>query len=292
MLFRSADNVELREGKFNHFAQFDIISGKLLPDGKYQRPTVALLCNFPPPTADKPSLLTHQDVETLFHEFGHCLHSIVTRAKYGRFAGTHVPGDFVEAPSQMLQNWVWDKKVLDTFAADYRDPSKKIPADIVKKMNDAKLANAGVFYRRQFAFASLDLALHDPHPEDMPYDCIAISNPILEKVFLPIDPSTTFVSYFGHLNGYDAGYYGYAWADAIAADLATVFEKAKDGYLDKQAGLKLRREIYEPGDSREVNISIEKFLGRKQSIEPFLKKIGVKADNKKKAPAGPSQESR
>src|SRR5262245_21583647 len=93
-----------REGKFNHFAQFEIISGKLLPDGKYQRPTVALLCNFSPPTADKPSLMTHQEVETLFHEFGHALHSIVTRAKYGRFAGTHVPGDFVEAPSQMLQN--------------------------------------------------------------------------------------------------------------------------------------------------------------------------------------------
>jgi thimet oligopeptidase len=284
-----------REGKFNHFAQFDIISGKLLPNGKYQRPTVALLCNFPPSVGDAPSLMTHQEVEVLFHEFGHALHSIVTRAKYGRFAGSHVPGDFVEAPSQMLQNWVWDKKVLDTFAADYRDPSKKIPADIVKKLNDAKLANAGVYYRRQFAFASLDLALHDPHPEDMPYDSVAISNPILEKVFLPIDPSTTFVSYFGHLNGYDAGYYGYAWADAIAADMATVFEKAKDGYLDKQAGMKLRREIYEPGDSRDVNESIERFLGRKQSIEPFLRKIGigtqekhVGAQLKKKAPAGTS----
>lgn len=281
-----------REGKFNHFAEFEIVGGKLLPDGKYQRPTVALLCNFPPANGDTPSLMTHQDVETLFHEFGHCLHTIVTRAKYGRFAGTHVPGDFVEAPSQMLQNWVWDKKVLDTFAADYKDPSKKIPAEIVKKMNDAKLANAGVFYRRQFAFASLDLALHDPHPEDMPYDCVAISNPILEKVFLPIDPGTTFVSYFGHLNGYDAGYYGYAWADAIAADMATVFEKAKDGYLDKQAGMKLRREIYEPGDSREVNVSIEKFLGRKQSVQPFLKKIGIGPQETKKAPAGPSHEGR
>jgi thimet oligopeptidase len=281
-----------REGKFNHFAQFDIISGKLLPNGKYQRPTVALLCNFPPATGDAPSLMTHQDVETLFHEFGHALHSIVTRAKYGRFAGTHVPGDFVEAPSQMLQNWVWDKKVLDTFAADYRDPSKKIPADIIKKLNDTKLANAGVLYRRQFAFASLDLALHDPHPEEMPYDSVAISNPILEKVFLPIDPSTTFVSYFGHLNGYDAGYYGYAWADAIAADMATVFEKAREGYLDKQAGMKLRREIYEPGDSRDINESIEKFLGRKQSIEPFLKKIGIGAQDKKKAAPGPSPQSR
>jgi len=281
-----------REGKFNHFAQFEIIGGKLLSDGKYQRPTVALLCNFPPATADKPSLLTHTDVETLFHEFGHALHSIVTRAKYGRFSGTHVPGDFVEAPSQMLQNWVWDKRVLDTFAADYRDPSKKIPAEIIKKMNDTKLANAGVFYRRQFAFASLDLALHDQHPEDDSYDSVAISNPILEKVFLPIDPSTTFVAYFGHLNGYDAGYYGYAWADAIAADMATVFENAKDGYLDKQAGLRLRREIYEPGDSRDVNISIEKFLGRKQSIQPFLKKIGIGPQDKQKAPTGPSQEGR
>src|SRR5216110_2445696 len=264
-----------REGKFNHFAEFEIVGGKLLPDGKYQRPTVTLLCNFPPPSADKPSLMTHQDVETLFHEFGHALHSIVTRAKYGRFAGTHVPGDFVEAPSQMLQNWVWDKKVLDMFAADYRDPSKKIPAEIIKKMNDAKLANAGVLYRRQFAFASLDLELHNQHPEEMPFDCVAISNPILEKVFLPIDPSTTFVSYFGHLNGYDAGYYGYAWADAIAADMATVFEKAKDGYLDKQAGMRLRNEIYAMGDSRDVNDSIEKFLGRKQSVQPFLKKIGI-----------------
>ncbi len=281
-----------REGKFNHFAEFEILGGKLLPDGKYQRPTVALLCNFPPASADKPSLMTHSDVETLFHEFGHALHSITTRAKYGRFAGTHVPGDFVEAPSQMLQNWVWDKKVLDTFAADYRDPSKKIPAELIKKMNDAKLATAGVFYRRQFAFASLDLALHDQHPENDSYDCVAISNPILEKVFLPIDPSTTFVSYFGHLNGYDAGYYGYAWADAIAADMATVFERARDGYLDKQAGLRLRHEIYEPGDSRDVTMSIEKFLGRKQSVQPFLKKIGIGPQEKKKAPAGPRQENR
>src|ERR1051326_1967934 len=281
-----------REGKFNHFAQFDIISGKLLPNGKYQRPTVALLCNFPPANGDAPSLMTHQDVETLFHEFGHALHSIVTRAKYGRFAGTHVPGDFVEAPSPMLQKFVlWEKEVV-TFAADYRDPPKKIPAELVKKLNDAKRATAGVFFRRQFAFAALDLAMHDAHPEGAQWDCVDISNPILEKVFLPIDPSTTFVTYFGHMNGYDAGYYGYAWADAIAADMATVFEKAPQGYLDKQAGMKLRKEIYEQGDGRDVAMSIEKFLGRKQSVEPFLKKIGVKAgDNKKKAPAGPSKEA-
>src|SRR5205085_1259021 len=269
-----------REGKFNHFAEFEIIGGKLLADGKYQRPTVALLCNFPPPNTDGQSLLTHTDVETLFHEFGHALHTIVTRAKFSRFAGTNVPGDFVEAPSQMLQNWVWEKSVLDTFAADYRDPSKKIPAEQIEKMKEAKLATVATYYRRQFSMASLDLALHAPHPEDQPYDCVATSNPILEKVFLPIAPETTFVSYFGHLNGYDAGYYGYAWADAIAADMATVFEWAKDGYLDKQAGLRLRHEIYEPGDSRDITQSIEKFLARKQSVQPFLKKIGINGTTK------------
>ncbi|MFN2509168.1 MAG: M3 family metallopeptidase [Chthoniobacterales bacterium] len=160
-----------REGKYNHFAQFGIIEGKALSEERYQRPTVALLCNFPPPSPGKPSLLSHSEVETLFHEFGHVMHSILTRADYARFAGTNVPRDFVEAPSQMLQNWVWDKKVLDTFAADYRDPAKKIPAETITRMSEARLATEGMRYRRQFAFASLDLALHGPHREDEPYDC-------------------------------------------------------------------------------------------------------------------------
>jgi len=278
-----------RDGKFNHFAEFDIIGGKLRPNEKYQRPTVALLCNFPPPSEGKPSLLSHSDVETLFHESGHALHSIVTEAEYGRFAGTNVPRDFVEAPSQMLQNWVWNKKVLDTFAADYRAPSKKIPAETIAKMKEAKLATVGVTYRRQFAFADLDLELHDVHPAGQSYDCVKVSNEVLQKVFLPIDPDTAFVAYFGHLAGYDAGYYGYAWADAIAVDMATVFEAAKNGFLDKDAGLRLRREIYEPGNSREIEVSIEKFLGRKRSIQPFLKTLGL--GDEKKAKGGPSKEN-
>jgi thimet oligopeptidase len=266
-----------REGKYNHFAQFGIIEGKLLPDGRYQRPTVALICNFPPPSADKPSLLEHEDVETLFHEFGHALHSILTRAKYSRFAGTSVPRDFVEAPSQMLENWVWDKKVLDSFAADYRDPSKKIPPELIAKMKEAKLATAATFYRRQLSFGILDMALHTDVKDGGGQDCVKISNAILSDVFLPVPEDTAFVAYFGHLMGYDAGYYGYAWADAIAADMATVFEHSPNGYFDAKTGRRLRDEVYAPGDSRDVTDSVEKFLGRKQSIEPFLKKIGVTA---------------
>jgi len=123
-----------RAGKYNHFANFSIIDGKRLEDGRYQRPTTSLICNFPPPAKDGPSLMTHDDVTTIFHEFGHAMHAILTQAKYVRFAGTNVPQDFVEAPSQMLEYFTWDKKVLDNFAADYRDPSKKIPPEILTQL--------------------------------------------------------------------------------------------------------------------------------------------------------------
>jgi thimet oligopeptidase len=264
-----------REGKYNHFAQFGIIEGKLLPDGKYQRPTCALICNFPSPTSDHPSLMSHDDVETIFHEFGHAMHTILARAKYSRFSGTSVPRDFVEAPSQMLENWPWDKKVLDSFAADYRDPSKKIPAEILAKLKEARLATEGTRYERQLSFGLMDLTLHTQIHDDNAQEAVKLSNRVLSDAFLPVPEDTAFVAYFGHLMGYGAGYYGYAWADAIAADMATVFEKLPDGYFDKEAGMRLRKEIYEPGDSRDVNISIEKFLGRPRSIEPFLKKVGI-----------------
>jgi thimet oligopeptidase len=268
-----------REGKYNHFAQFGMIDGKLLPSGKYQRPTVGLICNFPSPTPDHPSLLAHSDVETLFHEFGHAMHSILTRAKYVRFSGTSVPRDFVEAPSQMLENWVWDKKVLDSFAADYRDPSKKIPEDILAKLKEARLATEGTRYRRQLAFGIMDLALHTQIHATNAQETLALSNEKLGDVFLPMIPDTAFVAYFGHIIGYSAGYYGYAWADAISADMATAFEKAPDGFFDKEVGMRLRKEIYEPGDSRDVNVSIEKFLGRPRSLDPFLKQIGINTSN-------------
>lgn len=264
-----------REGKYNHFAQFGIVDGKRLDNGLYRRPVVAMICNFPPAEEGKPSLLSHNEVETLFHEFGHVLHSVLTRAHYARFAGTSVPRDFVEAPSQMLENWCWDKTVLDRFAADYRDSQKKIPAEILEQMEAAKKATIATFYRRQLAFGMLDLQLHSEVRAGAGTDVIAMSNDTLSEVFLNVPEGSSFVTYFGHLMGYDAGYYGYAWSDAISADMATVFEHAPDRYLDKDAGMRLRREIYEPGGSRDVDISIEKFLGRERSLKPFLDELGV-----------------
>src|SRR5205814_8655885 len=139
--------------------------------------------------------LPRGDVETLFHAFAHAMHSIMTRAHSSRFGGTSVPRDFVEAPSQMLENWVWDKKVLDSFAADYRDPSKKIPAAILDKLKEARMATEGTRYRRQLSFGMMDMALHTQIHDNNAKEALPLSNKILSEVFLPMVPDTAFVAY-------------------------------------------------------------------------------------------------
>ena len=204
------------------------------------------------------------------------MHTILTRAETVRFSGTAVPSDFVEAPSQMLENWVYDKSVLDTFAADYCDPSKKVPGETLSKMRAAKLATMGNHYRRQISFGTLDLMLHGENVPSSAKELQEMSNRILSEAHLPVPENSAFLAYFGHLaGGYDAGYYGYAWADAISADMATVFEKSAKGFWDEAAGRRLRDDIYAPGGSRDVTVSIEKFLGRSSSQKPFLKSIGI-----------------
>jgi thimet oligopeptidase len=264
-----------RDGKYNHFAVFGIVEGKRMEDGRYQRPTVAMVCNFPPPQPNKPSLMAHDEVVTLFHEFGHVMHGMLTRAQYARFSGSNVERDFVEAPSQMLENWAWDKRVLDTFAADYRDSSRKIPGEILDQLRAAELATKGTWYRRQLSFGLLDLALHTQVREGSGMDPIELSNRILSDTLLPVPEGSSFVTFFGHLMHYDAGYYGYAWADVIAADMASVFEAAPGGYFDVATGMRLRNEVYAVGSSRLPDVSIERFLGRAQSNEAFLQKTGL-----------------
>ena len=267
-----------RPGKYNHFATFSGIDGKLLANGKYQRPTAELICNFPPASPNAPSLLDHQEVTTIFHEFGHAMHAILTTVDYANFSGLNVPQDFVEAPSQMLEYFTWDKNVLDSFAADYRDPTKKIPGEILAKLKEADLATKACWYRRQLSFAIMDLKLHMPLTGDQKGNLNGYANSILDDVFFPSDSDSAMLASFGHLfDGYDAGYYGYAWADAIAADMASVFQKSPDGFLDPTVGRRLRDEVYAVGNSRDVSESVERFLGRKQSVQPFLKKVGIES---------------
>ena len=266
-----------RDGKYNHFACFPIDDGLRRSDGVVECPIAALECNFPPPSPDKPSLLTHEDVETLFHEFGHVMHLVLSRSKFSRHSAFGTPGDFVEAPSQMLENWPWDKKVLDTFAADYRDPTKKVPAEVIDALTKARIGIAGMFYRRQLSFGILDLDIHMLTNPKVTPDIIGITNRDLARVWITPPDETAFIAYFGHLtDGYDAGYYGYMWSLAIAQDMASVFKAAPDGFLDEKIGRRLRDDVYAVGASRDVSESIEAFLGRKESLDPFLAFVGAK----------------
>ncbi|MCH2112941.1 MAG: Zn-dependent oligopeptidase, partial [Planctomycetes bacterium] len=194
-----------RPGKYNHFAQFDIIGGKELPDGSYQRPAAALVCNFTPGVDGQPALMTHDEVETIFHEFGHAMHTILTQVKYSRYSGANVARDFVEAPSQMFEAWAWDPTVLADFAVDWRDGSSVISGDTIARMEEAKNATVGIHYRRQMALALTDLRLHMAGPNSDPR---AISNATQKEILFSPPADSHFAAYWGHLTGYDAGYYG------------------------------------------------------------------------------------
>ena len=266
-----------RDGKYNHFAHFRQQTGYLRPDGRYELPVSVLLCNFPPPAGDKPSLLSHGNATTLFHEFGHAMHNLLGRARYQSLTYSGVPRDFVEAPSQMLENWVWDKTVLDTFAADYRDPTKKIPAETIDAMVRAREATDGMGTRRQLSLGLIDLGLHTLTVDAAwVADVVALSNEVSSRVSLAPAPDTAFVANFGHLAGYDAGYYGYLWAKVMAIDMASIFKAAPGGFLDEEVGRRLRDEIYGVGNTRDVAESVEKFLGRPRSQQPFLDYVGIK----------------
>ena len=266
-----------RDGKFNHFACFGLKAGGVMADGRYDLPVATLLCNFPAPSADKPSLLHHADVETLFHEFGHVMHGMLSRSRFVAQTGFAVPQDFVEAPSQMLENWVWDKAVLDTFAADYRDPAKKIPAETMASLVAARQATEGYATRRQLSIGLLDLNLHTLSADDAwQADIVKIVNDTTARVAIAPPPDTFWAAFIGHLAGYDAGYYSYMWAKVMAIDMASAFKAAPGGFLDEKVGLRLRNEVYGVGNTRDVGDSVEKFLGRPRSMQPFLEYVGIK----------------
>ncbi|MCG8527934.1 MAG: Zn-dependent oligopeptidase [Opitutales bacterium] len=265
-----------REGKFTHFAKFSIIPSAELPDGTEQRPTVALICNFPSPTDNAPSLLEYDQVRTLFHEFGHCMHTILTESRHMRFYGTTTPRDFVEAPSQVMEYWLKQKEVLDIFAADWQDQSKMLPGDWIDKVNASEIAHAAVQYRRQLILGLMDMTLH--HPEDIEAvkaDVVGVTQAIAEEIFLPYPEDTARILSVGHMDGYDSGYYGYAWADVIAADIASIFESAEDRYMNTELGMKLRREIFQTGNTRDVNKSVEAFLNRSSNMDAFIRSLGI-----------------
>ena len=260
-----------REGTYGHAAAFTLTPGRLLPDSSYQRPVSAIRANFTRPTAGRPSLLQHGEVETLFHEYGHILHQVLTRAELVRFSGTSVERDFVEAPSQIMQHWTWDPDVLGTFAR-HHETGEPIPADVVRALVDARNLDIGLHTLRQVQFGQLDLALHGPDAPDIDLD--EVTRRAAQVTLLPHPEDTFFPATFAHvMGGYDAGYYGYLWAEVIGDDMFRRF--AEEGPTSPQVGADYRREILEVGGSRDAEASVRAFLGRAPDNTAFLHKLGI-----------------
>lgn len=262
-----------RDNKFTHAAQWGLNQHKVFADGTVQRPLAALVCNFSKPTADKPSLLQHEEVETYFHEFGHCLHTIVSTAKMNRFAGTNVELDFVEAPSQMFENWVWDAEVLNTFARHY-ETGKPLPKDLLEGMLAAKTLGSGLETEGQFYYALTDMAYETT--SDGAVDTTRVGIDLLPQVTLyGFKPENTYYqASFGHLMNYQAGYYSYMWSKVYAADMGRRFKEL--GMLNPQAGKAYRDKVIGRGGTRDAMESVTDFLGREPRMDSFLDQLGLK----------------
>ncbi|HEX5721311.1 MAG TPA: M3 family metallopeptidase [Acidimicrobiia bacterium] len=259
-----------REGKFSHAAAFPLIPGRRLDDGSYQKPLAAIVANFTKPGTERPSLLQHQEVETFFHEFGHILHQTLTRAELTKFSGTSTEGDFVEAPSQIMENWTWQPQVLARFARHYQT-GQPIPPELVSQLTAAKNLNIALLTLRQAQFGLLDMWMHDETPQK---DLDDIHVRSTQVSLFPVHPDTFYPASFGHLlGGYDAGYYGYLWSEVYGDDMWSRFEK--EGVTNPKVGADYRREVLERGGSRDGMEHLRAFLGREPNNEAFLRKLGM-----------------
>ncbi|MHC5004027.1 MAG: M3 family metallopeptidase [Planctomycetota bacterium] len=267
-----------RDNKYGHAAQWGLRQHKSWSNGMVTKPLAALVCNFTKPTPEKPSLLSHDEVETYFHEFGHCLHTILSESSYWQFSGTAVERDFVEAPSQMFENWIWDAAVLKTFARHYRTGAP-FPDELLEGMIKARHLGSGMMAERQFYYGLYDMTLHtDPTGEvDTTRVAMDLWDPDGENVELydPV-PETHFQAAFGHLTGYQAGYYGYQWSLVYASDM---FQRFKElGMLDPEAGRYYRDRILARGGTVDGLDLVREYLGREPDMNAYLEHLGLEND--------------
>jgi thimet oligopeptidase len=259
-----------REGKFGHAAAFPLITGQLLEDGTYRKPVAAIVANFTKPSEDTPSLLKHDEALTLFHEFGHILHFCLTTVDVRRFAGFDTEWDFVEAPSQIMEHWMWQPQVLSRFAR-HHETDEPIPVDLVDRLVAARDLNIGLFTMRQVFLGKFDLNLH---ASEETVDVETAAREAYKLTGFPYFEGTHFGASFGHLmGGYDAGYYGYLWSKVYGDDMFSVF--AEEGVLSPAVGRRYRTEVLATGHSRDAMDHLRAFLGREPSTEAFLVNLGL-----------------
>jgi thimet oligopeptidase len=261
-----------RPGKYSHAEMAPVLDGIR---GK-QLPEAILVCNFPMPTATDPGLMDYGDVETFFHEFGHLMHHILGgQQQWAGISGISMESDFVEAPSQMLEEWIRSPQVLAKFARHYKT-GEPIPAELVARMNRASAFGRGGWVARQNSFSAISYDIYKTKPSDVSLDSVTLDDSRRYTLFTPLPDTHTWAS-FGHLGGYSSAYYTYLWDKVIAEDFFLQFDH--QNLLAGDAPMRYRRVVLEPGGSMSANDLVKNFLGRPQNITALQHWMAEEFDN-------------
>jgi len=260
-----------RANKFTHACHITLVPSTYDKDGSMPVALSLVLANFPKSTADKPALLRKDDVKTFFHEFGHAMHALLGRTHVASFSGTSVKLDFVEMPSQMLEEWLDDAAILKKISSHYLT-GKSLPDDLIKKIQKLKQFDSGDWSQRQVLLSYYSLDCYGPGAVKDPYTLLRKLAAQIRK-HVTIDPEDHFYASFGHLMGYGARYYGYLWSKVYALDL--FYEIKKHGLLNSEIGAKYVREVIGKGGSQDPMELLIAFLGREPNQDAFLKDLGV-----------------
>jgi thimet oligopeptidase len=259
-----------RPGKFGHFASFPVVPRRVLPDGSVRAPLAVIVGNWSRPAPGRPAVLTHDEVETFFHEFGHNMAAMLGTQPYETL-NNGFRADFIEAPSQMLENWVWDPAILKQISANVVTGAP-LPDELIKKMIAARYVDYSLATTRQILYASVDMAYHTGGAH---VDTTAIWLKLAPQLTPFAQPAGTHPqAAFGHLmSGYDAGYYGYQWSKVYAQDMFTAFQAG--GLESPAVGRRYRDDILAPAREREPDAEVEAFLGRPMSPTAYYTELGI-----------------
>lgn len=272
-------------------AWMDVCLSRHRTDSAQQLPVAFLTCNFPHAVGDQPSLLTHDDMQTLFHEFGHCLHHLLTEVDWPQVGGiNNVEWDAVELPSQLLENWCWDEQILRRCARHYRS-GEPLPDDLLERLLRSRRFQKALFLMRQLEYAITDFRLHREYDPQRPRNPLDVLEEVRAEVaVVPAPHWNRFLNGFAHIfgGGYAAGYYSYLWAEQLAADAWEAFREG--GALHPEMGERLRREILAAGASRSALESFIAFRGRAPVPQPLLENYGLLQEEHRDPPEdGPSE---
>ncbi len=259
-----------RQNKYTHFACFSISEANPTNSNEIL-PVAALLCNFPEAVAGEPTLLSHQDVIILFHEFGHLVANMVVRSDLITQPGS-LKADFVEAPSQFLENFCWQYASLKLFAKNYKT-GVVLPESLYNKMKESEHVMDGLNYTTQVYYGMIDFTFEDKYDSIRGMDLTAVAKSLYKIRQIPFPEGTHMIAAFNHLSGYGANYYGYLWSRVFAQDIFSVFEK--NGVMDPDTGERYRKEILEVAGSQQEMDLLRHFLGREPNSEAFMRSIGL-----------------